>query len=140
MWPDYRIYSKERPYDNNVISLNIRINHIKLVVWMILIKNITGIVIRVKESQCNGRFSSGKGINAARIHPVLHQKTYNTLSYPVVTRITYKRTCCTSTRQRYNSIESRTPGIGTNRLLVLKDNVENSFAYSYYFSHKNRVF
>ena len=68
--------------------------------WMVFIKDIFSIVVRVKEGKGNGRFRLGKDVYVAHVNPILLQKTGDIAPNPVITRFTDKRARRARTRQR----------------------------------------
>jgi len=70
---------------------------------------------------------------------ILLQEADYLFAYSVVARLTDECGIQACTSEGDESVEHRTTRHGTDRLVVLEDDVENRLAYTYYFTHCSEI-
>lgn len=138
LWTDDGVDGVEGAKDDDVVRMDVRIDKVELVVGMILIEDVLGIVVFIEESQGDRRLRVGKDVDIISIDAIIFQKLDDVLPYPVTACLTDECRCHAGSGQRDDGIERRATGISSDRLLILKDYIENGLTDSYNFTHDVR--
>ena len=137
LWTNHRIHRIKRAEHYDIISLNIREVEVEPIVRMILIEDILRIVLLIQESQWDRGLRLRKDTHTTGIHMIVFQETDNSLSHPIVTRLTDKCRIHANTPQWDQTVEHRTAWNSTYRLFVFENDVENRFTYTNYLTHND---